>query len=89
MSNIEIQILKNRIAQLEKEIQEIDVLNTELSSLKPNATIYYQKTNTNIFFFADNKNLLKANKQEKHDKLMNELNKSKEELKKYELKRKK
>ncbi|RHZ55436.1 hypothetical protein Glove_415g7 [Diversispora epigaea] len=81
---VDIQILKFKLSQLEKKFQETDVLISELLSLKPNATIYYQKSDTNIFFMENNKQLIKDDKKKNHAKLKKEIDKIKEKIKKLE-----
>ncbi|CAI2168488.1 12508_t:CDS:2 [Funneliformis geosporum] len=62
MSNLEIQLTKAKLERLEKEYQQVNLVNLELSSIRPNASIYQKKTNTNVLFFVENKKELKTSK---------------------------
>ncbi|KAG9288295.1 hypothetical protein G9A89_021326 [Geosiphon pyriformis] len=83
MESLEAQFKKSTLAQLEKEIHELDVLDGELETLHPKAKIYRQVTdNSNIFLVVKNKLELVTQKRKEAASLKKELKKIKNSTKK-------
>ena len=74
--------MKAAIAEKEKRVKELQVLNVELSSLKPGKKVYKQQPNSNMFFRDDIGRVMASAKQEL-DSLVEEykrIEKTQEEL---------
>ncbi|KAK9680934.1 hypothetical protein K7432_015798 [Basidiobolus ranarum] len=83
--NLEVNTKKAKLAQLEHELQEVNILNGELSSLKPKSRVYEKWTSTStLFFLADKRANVTSNKKKQEIQLANEIKRLKEDITKLE-----
>ncbi|ORX99584.1 hypothetical protein K493DRAFT_348463 [Basidiobolus meristosporus CBS 931.73] len=83
--DLEANTRRDRLAKLEQELQEINILNGELSTLRPKSRVYEKWSSTsNLYFLADKRANVTSNKKKQEIQLTNQIKQLKEDIAKLE-----